>query len=208
MRIRYLWFSVAAGAACGAAAYFLKKKLAVPARSGASSAALSAAGPADTAAVSASASVREAAYSFISGFKDASTVEFHFSYDPSRFQYAVAEDEFLAESGDSHVGILTGDAFSVQVEYGTYYSGEDFALLSQELTSRHPDLGDAVFVTLSGVKYRDGDHFCLAFPIPDDTHSYLLLTVIKAPDNDDELESIPDSPDFRALLDTASFSRN
>ena len=119
----------------------------------------------------------------------------------------MVEDEFLTESGDSHVGILSGEDFSVQVEYGSYYSGEDFTLLTQELSSRHPDLDTAAYGALTGVKFRDGDHFCLAFPIPEDTHSYLLLTLVKAPDNDDEIETIPEAPDFRCLLNSASFSR-
>ena len=203
MRTKHLWLSVLTGAAVGAASYYLKKKLAAtpaPASaSGASAAPVQAPAP--------SAEEKEAVYSFISGFKDAATVEFRFPYSPERFRFAVVEDEFLAESGDSHVGILSGEDFSVQVEYGSYYSGEDFTLLTQELSSRHPDLDTAAYGALTGVKFRDWDHFCLAFPIPDDTHSYLLLTLVKAPDNDDELETIPDTADFRTLLNSASFRR-
>ena len=204
MRTKHLWLSVMTGAAVGAASYFLKKKLSsvqtVKTATGSSAA------PAQVPAAP-SLMKKEAVYSFISGFKDAATVEFRFDYDAERFHYAVTEDEFLTESGDSHVGILTGEAFSVQIEYGTYYSGEDFALLTQELSSRHPDLDQAAYGALSGVKFRDGDNFCLAFPVPEDVHSYLLLTLVKAPDNDDELETIPDTPDFRGLLNSASFSR-
>jgi len=203
MRTKHLWLSVLTGAAVGAASYYLKKKLAASpapaAASGSSAAPVQAPAP--------SAEEKEAVYSFISGFKDAATVEFRFPYNPERFRFAVVEDEFLTESGDSHVGILSGEDFSVQVEYGSYYSGEDFTLLTQELSSRHPDLDTAAYGALTGVKFRDGDHFCLAFPIPDDTHSYLLLTLVKAPDNDDELETIPDTADFRALLNSASFRR-
>ena len=204
MRTKHLWLSVATGAAVGAASYYLKKKLssaqAVKAAPGPSAA------PAKAPAASPAAD-KEAVYSFISGFKDASTVEFRFRYDADRFHYAVAEDDFLTESGDSHVGILTGEDFSVQFEYGTYYSGEDFALLTQELSSRHPDLDRASYGPLTGVQFRDGDNFCLAFPVPEDPHSYLLMTLVKAPDNDDELEAIPGTPAFRRLLDSASFSR-
>ena len=111
MRTKHLWLSVLTGAAVGAASYYLKKKLAAtpaPASaSGASAAPVQAPAP--------SAEEKEAVYSFISGFKDAATVEFRFPYNPERFRFAVVEDEFLAESGDSHVGILSGEAFSVQV---------------------------------------------------------------------------------------------
>ena len=65
----------------------------------------------------------------------------------------------------------------------------------------------AVYGGLSGVKFRDVDNFCLAFPVPEDPHSYLLMTLVKAPDNDDELETIPEAPDFRGLLNSASFRR-
>ena len=204
MHTKHLWLSVLTGAAVGAASYYLKKKLssaqAVKAAPGPSAA------PAKAPAASPAAD-KEAVYSFISGFKDASTVEFRFSYDTDRFHYALAEDDFLTESGDSHVGILTGEAFSVQFEYGTYYSGEDFTLLTQELSSRHPDLDCASYGALSGVKFRDGDNFCLAFPVPEDMHSYLLITLVKAPDNDDELEAISETPEFRRLLDSATFTR-
>ena len=201
MRTRHLWLSIATGAAVGAASYFLKKKLL-------SAAPAATAGPAvPTQAPAPSIASKEAVYSFISGFKDAAAVEFRFDYDPDRFHFAVVEDDFLTESGDSHVGILTGEAFSVQFEYGSYYNGEDFTLLTQELSSRHPDLDSATYGALTGVKYRDGDNFCLAFPIPEDKHSYLLLTLVKAPDNDDELETIPDTADFRSLLNSASFRR-
>ena len=203
MRTKHLWLSVVTGAAVGAASYYLKKKL--PSAQAAKAAPGSSAAPAQ--APSAPAVMKEAVYSFISGFKDAATVEFRFDYDADRFHYAVAEDDFLTESGDSHVGILTGEDFSVQFEYGAYYSGEDFALLTQELSSRHPDLDQAVYGGLSGVKFRDGDNFCLAFPVPEDAHSYLLITLVKAPDNDDELETIPEAPDFRGLLNSASFRR-
>ena len=199
MRTRHLWLSIATGAAVGAASYFLKKKLL--------SAAPAAASGTDSPSEAPASASKEAVYSFISGFKDAAAVEFRFDYDPDRFHFAVVEDDFLTESGDSHVGILTGEAFSVQFEYGTYYNGEDFTLLTQELSSRHPDLDNAVYGALTGVKYRDGDNFCLAFPIPEDKHSYLLLTLVKAPDNDDELETIPDTADFRSFLNSASFRR-
>ena len=199
MRTKHLWLSVVTGAAVGAASYYLKKKL--------SSASAAAPGAAAVPSPAPAAAAKEAVYSFISGFKNAATVEFRFDYDADRFHYAVAEDDFLTESGDSHVGILTGEDFSVQFEYGAYYSGEDFALLTQELSSRHPDLDPAVYGGLSGVKFRDVDNFCLAFPVPEDAHSYLLITLVKAPDNDDELETIPEAPDFRGLLNSASFRR-
>lgn len=201
MRARFLWFAVSAAAAGGAAVYFLKKKTLSVGSSGS-------AGVDTSAQVQASSprAMKEAVYSFISGFKDASTVAFHFPYDADAFHYSVAEDDFLTESGDSHVGILQGEKYSVQFEYGSYYSGEDFLKLQQELTAKHSDLSVTQYGSLYGVKFRDGDSICLAFPIPQDSYSYLLITMVKAPDNDDDLEALPDYPEFRALLASSSFT--
>ena len=201
MRIKYLWLTLPAAATVGVAAYLLKKS------SGSAPAAKAAAAPATKKAPAAPTSVKEASYSFISGFKDAATVELKFAYDAEKFHFSVVEDDFLTESGDSHVGVLHGENFSAQVEYGSYYSGEDFAKLCQELVGKHHDLAEAVYGPLSGVSYRDGDNLCLAFPIPEDGHSYLLITLVKAPDNDDELEALLDYPELRFMLESASFSR-
>lgn len=202
MRIKYLWLTLPAAATVGVAAYLLKKS------SGSAPAAKAAAAPATKKAPAAPTSVKEASYSFISGFKDAATVELKFAYDAEKFHFSVVEDDFLTESGDSHVGVLYGESFSAQVEYGSYYTGEDFAKLCQELVGKHHDLAEAVYGPLSGVSYRDGDNLCLAFPIPEDGHSYLLITLVKAPDNDDELEALLDYPELRFLLESASFSRS
>ena len=199
MRIKIHWLSIPVGAACGAAFYFLQKQRKSKAAPAAEKAVPTA--PAEPKKAGA------ASYSFISGFQDAVTVDTHFSYDAELFQYAVAEDDFLVETGDSHVGILNGEAFSVQFEYGTYYSGEDFASLRAELAAKHRDLNDVSYGSLTGVCYRAGDHICLVFPIPDDTHSYLLATLVKSPDNDDELEVLPSYPELQYILGSLSFVR-
>lgn len=203
MRTKYLLASVAVGAVCGAASYFLKKKL--TSTSAGANASVSAPASGKPAAVPQM--LGQAAYSFISGFKDASTVELRFPYDADRFSFSVHEDDFLTESGDSHVGVLYGESFSAQFEYGSYYSGEDFAKLRQELSAKHKDLVDVSYGAHAGLKYRDGDNLCVVFPIPDDVHSYLLVTLVKAPDNDDELEALADYPDLRAMLSELSFAR-
>ena len=206
MRMKWMRLALpaAAAAAVGAAAVILKKKSA--AGTGAVTHTAEKESAEKTAAMPKS--VRDAVYSFISGFKDAATVEVCFSYDPERFHFAVVEDDFPAESGDSHVGVLHGEAFSAQFEYGSYYSGEDFARLRDELSHKHADLCDAEFGAHTGLKYQDGDNLCLVFPIPEDAHSYLLVTLLKAPDNDDELDALADDPDLRAMLGTLSFRRS
>ena len=204
MNMKWIRFALPAAAVTAAGAFFTVKKLKSKDSKGPGSASGKARADAAPAAPQ---SVRNASYSFISGFKDAATVEVNFSYDPDHFDFSVVEDDFPAESGDSHVGVLHGEAFSAQFEYGSYFSGEDFARLRQELSRKHADLSDAVFGPLSGVKYRDGDSLCLAFPIPEDEHSYLLVTLLKASDNDDELEALPDYPDLRFMLSSLSFRR-
>ena len=202
MRKRLFWIAVPAAAAGAAAFYLLKKKTVSVSKAEATSAASTGdrAKPAPKA-------TGEAAYSFISGFKDAATVELKFPFDAERFCFSVQEDDFLAESGDSHVGILRGEDFSAQFEYGSYYSGEDFTGLRRELSTKHADLIDVSYGSLSGLKFRDGDNLCLVFPIPADTHSYLLVTLVKAPDNDDALETLADHPDLRFMLGDLAFAR-
>jgi len=146
-------------------------------------------------------------YSFISGFQDAAAIELSFPYDADRFRYAVCEDEFLVESGDSHVGILSGDDFSMQVEYASYYRGEDFPALTCALKEKHPSLCPVRYGNLDGVSYQDGDNWCLAFPIPEDSFSYLLITLVKAAGNDDEVAALPEYPDIKAMLGTMQFTR-
>ena len=139
-------------------------------------------------------------YSFISGFQDAATVEVSIPYDAESFSFAVLEDGFLCESGDSHVGLLSGEKFSAQFEYGTYYRGEDFGELQGQLAEKHKDLQAAVYGENAGVCFRDGDNISLCFPILGDSHSYLHVTLVKAGDNDDELEDLLGYPELRYTL--------
>ena len=204
MRIKPTWFllSAAAAVSAGAAVWFLRKK-AAPAGN-------ESAVPAGTAQKAACApkAAKTGSYSFISGFKNAETVELRFTYDAECFSYSVVEEGFLVESGDSHVGILYGEDYSAQFEYGTYYSGEDYEGLTRELMSRHPDLSDIQYGSNAGLRFLDGDSICLVFPIPDDSCSYLQVSLLKAPSNDDPLEALPDDPALRSVLASMSFARS
>ena len=206
MKTKLLWLAVPAAAAAGAGYYLLKKKkapsgAAAPAKKAGAKAAEQAAPAIDPA------NLKEGAYSFISGFENAATVEAKFRYDGSRFLCTVMEDGFLAESGDSHVAVLSGEDFSAQLEYGSYYSGEDFAKLKAELCEKHADLEEVAYGENSGLLYRNGDNLCLDFPIPGDSHSYLHVTLIKEKGNDDPLSALPDYPDVKAVMSSLSFSR-
>jgi hypothetical protein len=61
---------------------------------------------------------------------------------------------------------------------------------------------------LAGIWVQDGDNILIHLPIPDDQHSYLLITVQKTPDYDDELTTLPDYAPLKDLLGTLRFFRH
>ena len=154
------------------------------------------------------ANLKTGSYSFISGFKDAVTVELSMDYDPGKFSFAIVEDEFLNYSSDSHVAIVYGEEFNLQLEYAGYYSGEDFAAHSAALCEKYQTSGEIVCGSLAGLWVLDGDNIAMHFPIPEDAHSYLLVTVQKTPDYDDEITTLPDYAPLKALLSTVRFTRS
>ena len=147
-------------------------------------------------------------YSFISGFKDAATVELRLDYDPEKFTYAVVEEDFLNYSSDSHVAILYGEEFNLQLEYAGYYSGEDFASHQAGLAEKYQNFGTLRCGAVEGVWVLDGDNVVIHLPIPDDAHSYLLITVQKTSAYDDEVTTLPDYAPLRELLGTIRFARS
>ena len=154
------------------------------------------------------ANLKTGSYSFISGFKDAETVELSMDYDPEKFSFAIVEDEFLNYSSDSHVAIVYGEEFNLQLEYAGYYSGEDFAAHSAALKEKYQTRGEITCGVLTGLWVLDGDNIAIHFPIPDDKHSYLLVTVQKTSDYDDEITTLPDYAPLKALLSTVRFARS
>ena len=90
---------LAAGAA--AAAVLLKKK------DGGS--APKAAAPAAKKAAETEKLMKTGEYSFVSGFKDARTVEVRLDYDALRFGFDVIGEDFLTYSSDSHVAVVSGE---------------------------------------------------------------------------------------------------
>ncbi|MCR5136509.1 MAG: hypothetical protein K6C12_05370 [Oscillospiraceae bacterium] len=197
MRIKTILPSVSLGAAAGAVYYFLQKR---------SSAKSDSAKPAK-AVSTLSADLKTGTYSFISGFQDAVTVELTFSYIPEKHIYSIREDDFLVESDDSHVGVLEGENFSLQLEYAVYYAGEDYQKLTEELAVKHHDLTPISYGSNVGVMYQSGDNLSLVFPIPEDTHSYLHVTLVKAAGNDDALEMLPTYQEVEMILRSMKFSR-
>ena len=142
--------------------------------------------------------LKSGSYSFISGFKDARTVEVSVEYDAAAVSYAVISEDFLTYSSNSHVAAITGEEYSIQLEYAGYYSGEDFAALKKSLAERYQDVKDVAFGANKGLQYIDGDNVCMAFPV--DEFSYLLVTIIKGKEYDDPFTTLPDYPPVAAIL--------
>ena len=147
-------------------------------------------------------------YSFISGFKDAAPVEMSLSYDPEKFSFTVVEEDFLSYSSDSHVAIVYGEDFNLQIEYAGFYADEDFAARCAALAEKHADLAEVSYGDLKGVSYLDGDNMALCLAIPGDAHSFLLVTVQKTSAYDDAVTTLPAHPELRALLESVSFTRS
>ena len=147
-------------------------------------------------------------YSFISGFKDAATVEMSLLYDPEKLSFAVVEEDFLSETSDSHVAIVYGEDFNLQIEYAGFYGDEDFAAHCAALAEKHADLAEVVYGGLKGVSWLDGDNMAICLPIPGDAHSCLLVTVQKTSAYDDEVTTLPAHPELKALLESIRFTRS
>ena len=190
---------LAAGAA--AALLLLKKKPAEKAAAPKSA-------PAKKDAPKAPANLKTGSYSFISGFQNAATVDMTLDYDADAFSFAVVEEGFLSYSSDSHVAILEGEDFSLQLEYAAYYSGEDFAAHRAALEEKYQTRGEIECGVHKGLWVLDGDNIVIHFPIPGDAHSYLLVTVQKTPDYDDEITTLPNYAPLRVLLSTIRFTRS
>ena len=139
-------------------------------------------------------------YSFVSGFKDARTVEAALDYDALRFSFDVIGEDFLSYSSDSHVAVITGEDFSMQMEYASYYKDEDFSSLAAAAKEKYAGFAPVEFNGVRGFRYREGDGVC--FCLAADEYSYLLLTLLKAQGCDKTLEELADGEDLRELLST------
>ena len=162
---------VLAAAGAAAAAVLLKKK------DGGS--APKAAAPAAKKAAERETLMKTGEYSFVSGFKDARTVEVRLDYDALRFGFDVIGEDFLTYSSDSHVAVVSGEDFSFQMEYASFYKGEDFALITSAAAQKYA---------------------CFCLPV--DEYSYLLLTLLKAEGCDKTVEELAESDDLGAILST------
>ena len=154
------------------------------------------------------ANLKTGSYSFISGFRDASTVEMSLDYDADKFSYAVVSEDFLSYSSDSHVALLQGEDFSLQIEYAAFFTGEDFAAHCAGLTEKHKSFGPVRYGSVDAVKYLEGDNLCFCVPIPGDGQSYVLVLLFKDKGNDTPLPDMAQDPDLSAILSSVRFDKH
>ena len=145
-------------------------------------------------------------YSFISGFQNAATVEMEMNYDPEKYSFVVIEDEFPSYSSDSHVAVVYGEDFNMQLEYAAYYHGEDFAAHVKGLGEKYQGIAPVRYGETEGVRFLDGDNICLHLPIPNDANSYLLVTLMKNPEYDEDYTTLPEHADVKAMLATLRYT--
>ena len=140
------------------------------------------------------------AYTFLSGYRDPATVEVSIDYDSEKSAYAVIEEGFLAYTSDSHAAVLNCPDFDMQLEYASYYNGENFEAYAQVVKEKYSGYAEISYGENAGFKYTDGDSLCICFPIAGDEFSYILVTVIKAKDSKITFEDLPQQPDLVAML--------
>ena len=179
---------LAAGA--GAAALLLKKKDADGAKSA----------PDKKKDAPAEKQMKTGEYSFVSGFKDAREVKAALDYDALRFSFDVIGEDFPCYSSDSHVAVVTGEDFSMQIEYASYYKDEDFSSLAAAAEKKYAGFARVSFGSVEALRYREGDGICFCLGV--DEYSYLLLTLLKAQGCDKTLEELADSEELGELLST------
>lgn len=149
---------------------------------------------------------KEGSYSFISGYKDPVTVDVSIRFDPDKFSFSVISEEFLNPSSDSHVAVLWGEDYHVQMEYAAYYPGESFETMAKAAAEKYKGFAPVKYAENEGFRYFDGDSYGFRLRIPGDGQSYLLLTVIRAAADPDDFAALPEDPPFAAMLGSIRFA--
>ena len=142
-------------------------------------------------------------YSFVSGFKDARTVSVALDYDALRFGFDVIGEDFPVYSSDSHVAVISGEDFSVQMEYASYYKDEDLAFLTDKAQKEYKGFAPVTLAHAEGFRYRAGDGICFCLGV--DEYSYLLLTLLRAEGCDKSVEELAGSEDMTAMLESLRY---
>ena len=142
-------------------------------------------------------------YNFACGYNDPAKVEASFRYDADKFSVDTVEEGFLVTTSVPSVVLLTGSDFQFQMEYGDYYGGEDFASFSKGAADRYKGFGTVQYGGVSGIKYREGESMCLAFPAGD-AEGYVLFQLFNAKGNDDPVEMLADRDDVSQIMSSLS----
>ena len=191
------------GIIAGAAAAIVLSK-----KSGDSKPAPKAKGAAAPAKKEALKNAKTGSYSFVSGFKDAATVEFSIKYDSEKFSFDVIGEEFLTYSSDSHVAVMYGPDIDLQIEYASFYQGDDFAALAKAAEEKYQDFAKVSFNGTDAIRYVTGDNVCLCLNAANDAYSYILVSIFKRKDDDKPLIEVLNNPDLAAALDTIEIKRS
>ena len=147
---------------------------------------------------------RKGSYSFVSGYKDAKTVEVAFTYDAERFAYRQIEEEFLTFTSVSHAAAIYGEDFNIQLEYSDLAGGESFAALAESLREKKTGFSPVVYGDNTGYVYFNGDNVCFIFPATE--YSYILITVIKDKNSDIDYRELPENDDIAAFMESIRIS--
>lgn len=134
-------------------------------------------------------------YSFVSGYMDAATVEVKVKYDADRYSFSVVEEGFLSFTSDSHVALVMGADFNAQIEYAPFYSGDDFAKLTENAKASYRSFAPIG----KGYRYADGNSVCVCLPV--DSYSYLLISAMLSKGSKLKLSELPTAPEFTAFIE-------
>lgn len=142
-------------------------------------------------------------YTFASGYKDAREISVSVGYDGDKHSFAVVSEDFVSDTGDSHVAVIYADDFAMQIEYAPYYHGEDFAELEKSVAEHYKNFGKVSFSGVSGICYTNGGSYCMAFPAADSTADYVLVTVVlMGDDSEEERIKLRTNPEMLAIMNT------
>ena len=142
-------------------------------------------------------------YSFVAGYKDATTQEISLAYDKDKCTFSVVEDEFLSYSSDSHVALIYGEDFNMQIEYADYYSGDNFEKLGESLKEKFKGFEQLNVASYPAYRYTDGDSVCYCIPAG---ASYILITVMPSKDSKETAETLPKNQELNSMLASIAIS--
>lgn len=145
---------------------------------------------------------KSGSYEFISGLEQPRTVTVTLSYDGETGSFDVIGEEFPVYSSDSHVAVLYGEEYMMQMEYAAFYPGESFAQLTERCAAEKKSFVSTQIGEYKAFRYVEGDSACVCIEIPGDTASYLHLSILKTADSDIPLTETLEQPKVSAVLAT------